>query len=87
MTTLAERYEDVFLSPLHHVIVPVASLSGDEGPHYQHEHHLLDQRLIREYGMVGHPAVHCLHQTLDTEEHVFLYLAADIMLVTPCGTG
>ena len=37
--------------------------------------------------MVGHPAIHYLHQTLDAEELVALYLTADIMLVTPLRDG
>jgi trehalose 6-phosphate synthase len=90
INALAELYADGFLSPMKHVFVQVASPSRDDGPHYQRERHHLEQRVGEvngEYGRVGHPAIHYLHQTLDAEELVSLYLAADIMLVTPLRDG
>ena len=40
-----------------------------------------------DYGLVGHPAIHYLHKNLPFDELIALYLAADIMLVTPFRDG
>jgi len=40
-----------------------------------------------EHGLVGHPAIHYLHKNLPFDELIALYLAADIMLVTPFKDG
>ena len=40
-----------------------------------------------EFGSLGYPAVHYLHQSLPLEELVALYQAADVMLVTPLRDG
>ncbi len=40
-----------------------------------------------EFGEVGRPPIHYLHRTLPVEELVALYLAADVMLVTPLRDG
>jgi trehalose 6-phosphate synthase len=39
------------------------------------------------YSRVGHPAIHYLHQSVDFDELIALYLAADVMLVTPLRDG
>jgi trehalose 6-phosphate synthase len=40
-----------------------------------------------EYGRLGHPVVHYIHQTMTRDELVALYLAADVMAVTPLRDG
>jgi trehalose 6-phosphate synthase len=40
-----------------------------------------------EVSVVGHSAVHYLHRSLPIDELVALYLAADVMLVTPLRDG
>jgi trehalose 6-phosphate synthase len=40
-----------------------------------------------EHGTVGHPVIHYLHQNHPFDELLALYLAADIMLVTPFRDG
>ncbi|MGE0880381.1 MAG: trehalose-6-phosphate synthase [Acidimicrobiia bacterium] len=40
-----------------------------------------------EFGQMGTPAVHYLHRSLDFDELVALYRAADVMLVTPLRDG
>src|SRR5690606_8561617 len=40
-----------------------------------------------EVATMGHPAVHYLHRSLPLDELVALYLAADVMLVTPLRDG
>lgn len=44
-------------------------------------------RINGEYSSVGHAAVHYLHQSFDRAEMAAMYLAADIMLVTPLRDG
>ena len=44
-------------------------------------------RLNGEFGRVGRPIVHYLHQPMDRDELVALYCAADIMVVTPLRDG
>jgi trehalose 6-phosphate synthase len=40
-----------------------------------------------DYGLVGSPVIHYLHQNLPFDELLALYLSADIMLVTPFRDG
>ena len=49
-----------------------------------------DKRIRDPYGrfaQVGHPAIHYLHRSVPIDELVALYLAADMMLVTPLRDG
>jgi len=40
-----------------------------------------------EYGRVGHPIVHYIHQALPRDELIAFFVAADVMLVTPLRDG
>ena len=40
-----------------------------------------------EYGRVGHPVVHYIHQAVPREELIAFFVAADVMLVTPLRDG
>ena len=40
-----------------------------------------------EYGKVGHPVVHYLHQAVPRDELIAFFVAADVMLVTPLRDG
>jgi trehalose 6-phosphate synthase len=72
------------------VLVQVASPSRERVEQYQQ---LRDEvegtvgRINGEHGMLGHPAVHYLHQSQPREEMAALYLAADVMLVTSLRDG
>src|SRR6185436_5961593 len=44
-------------------------------------------RITGEYGRVGQPAVHYLHQSYSRAELAALYVAADVMMVTPLRDG
>jgi trehalose 6-phosphate synthase len=44
-------------------------------------------RINGEYGRVGHPVVHYLHQSVGREELASFFLAADVMVVTPFRDG
>ena len=72
------------------VMVQIAVPSRETDLHYEQERHDLERavsELNGDYGLVGHPAVHYLHKNLPFEELIALYLAADIMLVTPFRDG
>ena len=40
-----------------------------------------------EYGKVGHPVVHYLHQAVPRDDLIAFFVAADVMLVTPLRDG
>ena len=71
-------------------MVQIAVPSREDDTHYRHERENLE-RLVGEvngaYARVGHPAIHYLHQSVPFDELVALYLAADVMLVTPLRDG
>ena len=87
---LAELYADHSLDPEHHVMVQIAVPSRESDAHYERERHELEQVVSEvngDYGLVGRPVIHYLHQNMPFDELVALYLAADVMLVTPYRDG
>ena len=48
---------------------------------------LLVGRVNGDLGRVGDPAIHYLHQPVSREELVAMYVAADVLLVTPLRDG
>jgi trehalose 6-phosphate synthase len=90
LKAVAELFADGTLSTPGHVMIQVAVPSRGEDTHYQQEREDLE-RLIGEvngeYSDVGHAAIHYLHQSVDLDELIALYLAADVMLVTPLRDG
>ncbi len=87
---VAELFADGTLDPEHAVMVQVAVPSRESDAHYEKERHDLEQvvsEMNGEHGLVGKPVIHYLHQNLPFDELVALYLAADIMLVTPFRDG
>jgi trehalose 6-phosphate synthase len=85
-----ELFSDGTLSPSRHVMVQVAVPSREADPHYQRERQHLEQLVSKtngEHSRVGRPAIHYLHQTVPFDELVALYVAADVMLVTPLRDG
>jgi trehalose 6-phosphate synthase len=87
---VAELFAEGTLSTPKQVMVQVAVPSRGEDTHYKQEREDLE-RLIGEvngtYAEVGHAAIHYLHQSFDLDELIALYLAADVMLVTPLRDG
>jgi len=72
------------------VLVQVASPSRERVEHYRRlrdEVEVTVGRINGEHGEVGSPPVHYLHQAYPREEMIALYLAADVMLVTPLRDG
>jgi trehalose 6-phosphate synthase len=87
---VSEMFQDGSLVPGKHVMVQVAVPSRETDAHYERERHQLEQAVSEmngEYGQVGSPVVHYLHQNLPFDELVALYLVADVMLVTPFRDG
>jgi trehalose 6-phosphate synthase len=87
---VGELFEEDTLRTPQHVMVQIAVPSRQEDGHYQQERDHLE-RLVGEvngrFAQVGHPAIHYLHRSVPVDELVALYLAADIMLVTPLRDG
>ena len=78
------------LGPPEAVLVQVASPSRERVEHYRRlrdEVEVTVGRINGEHGEVGNPPVHYLHQSYPREEMAALYLAADVMLVTPLRDG
>ncbi len=72
------------------VLVQVASPSRERVEHYRRlrdEVEVTVGRINGKHGEVGNPPVHYLHQSYPREEMAALYLAADVMLVTPLRDG
>jgi alpha,alpha-trehalose-phosphate synthase [UDP-forming] len=90
LNAYGELLDDGKLGPPEAVLVQVASPSRERVGHYQA---LRDEvegvvgRINGDHASLGHPAVHYLHQSYPPEEMAALYLAADVMLVTPLRDG
>ena len=72
------------------VMVQVATPSRERVEHYQTLRVRVEREVGRingEFGRVGTPAVHYLHQSYSRTELAALYRAADVMMVTPLRDG
>src|SRR5207344_2623254 len=87
---VGELFSEGVLSAPSQVMVQIAVPSRGEDAHYEREREEVE-RLVGEvngtHGQVGHAAIHYLHQSVDADELIALYLAADVMLVTPLRDG
>ena len=85
-----ELLEEELLSVPDTVMVQIAVPTRSNVPAYI-DHRNEIERLIGElngdFGRMGAPAVHYLHQNLEIEELVALYVAADVLVVTPYRDG
>jgi trehalose 6-phosphate synthase len=90
LIAIGELFADGSLSGSRAVVVQIGIPSREEDPHYRREREHLEQ-LVGEingaYSSVGRPAIHYLYQSVEVDELVALYLAADVMLVTPLRDG
>ncbi len=87
---VAELFAEGTLVAKKHVVVQIAVPSRESDAHYDRERHKLEQSVSAvngDYAHLGSPVVHYIHKNLPFEELVALYLAADIMLVTPFRDG
>ncbi|GGJ93618.1 trehalose-6-phosphate synthase [Pilimelia anulata] len=85
-----ELLNEDFLSVPDAVMVQVATPSRERVEHYQTLRVKVEREVGRingEYGRVGVPAVHYLHQSYSRAELAALYRAADVMMVTPLRDG
>jgi trehalose 6-phosphate synthase len=85
-----ELLQDGKVNPADCTLVQIAVPSRSDVPAYGDERDRIE-RLVGEingdYGEMGAPAVHYLHRNLSVEELVELYVAADLLLVTPYRDG
>lgn len=90
LRAFGELLDDGHLRPPRAALVQVATPSRERVEEYRH---LRDEvegivgRINGDHGHVGQPAIHYLHQSFPREEMAALYLAADVMLVTPLRDG
>jgi trehalose 6-phosphate synthase len=87
---IAELFAEGTLATPRHVVVQIAVPSREEDAHYQNERENLEHLVSEvngQYAQVGHPAIHYLYQSVPSDELIALYLAADLMLVTPLRDG
>ena len=89
-----KAYEELLdsgrLGPPQAVLVQVASPSRERVQHYQvlrEEVQGIVGRINGNHATLGAPAVHYLHHSYPRAEMAALYLAADVMLVTPLRDG
>ena len=85
-----ELLRDGRLHPSQVAMVQVAEPSRDAVDAYVSLRARVEQLVSEingDYGRVGFPVVHYVHQTQDVDELLSLYRAADVMLVTPFRDG
>ncbi len=85
-----ELLDEGRLAPPEALLLVVASPSRERVEEYQHlreEVETIVGRINGEHSTLGRPAVHYLHRTLPKDEMAAMYLAADVMLVTPLRDG
>jgi trehalose 6-phosphate synthase len=85
-----ELLADGRLDPATTVLVQVATPSRERVDAYRRTREEVERavgRLNGEHADLGRPVVHYLHRSLPPEELAPLYLAADVMLVTPLRDG
>ncbi|GAB3273223.1 trehalose-phosphatase [Kineosporia babensis] len=90
LKAVEELFAEEVLSPPDAVFVQVATPSRDRVEEYEklrRDVEVTVGRINGDYGQLGHPAVHYLHQSQDREELAALYLASDVMLVTALRDG
>ena len=86
----SEVLDEGRLRPPEAVLILVASPSRERVEHYRllrDEIEVAVGRINGQYGEVGSPPIHYLHQSYPREEMAALYLAADVMLVTSLRDG
>jgi len=90
LRALGELYAENRICAEDTVMVQLATPSRERVEHYQRMRKDIEQAVSwinGEFGRVGHPAVHYLHQSMPRSELTALFVAADVMLVTPLRDG
>ncbi|MFI0445860.1 trehalose-6-phosphate synthase [Actinomadura sp. 6N118] len=90
LQAFGELFGDGHLKPGQAVFVQIATPSRERVEQYQLLREEIEQQVGRingEYGELGFPVIHYLHSSYDRSELAALYLAADVMVVTPLRDG
>jgi trehalose 6-phosphate synthase/phosphatase len=90
LKAVEELFAEGQLSSPEAVLVQVATPSRERIDQYQQMRQDVEVtvgRINGDYGTIGRPAVHYLHQSYDRAELAALYLAADVLLVTALRDG
>ncbi|PZS35752.1 MAG: trehalose-6-phosphate synthase [Pseudonocardiales bacterium] len=90
LRALGELYAERRISADDVVMVQLATPSRDRVEHYQRMRNDIEQAVSGingEFGRMGRPAVHYLHQSIPHDELTAIFVAADVMLVTPVRDG
>ena len=90
LRALGELLEENRIDPADVVMVQLATPSRERVEHYRRMRGSIEGQVGRingEFARVGHPVVHYLHQSVDREELVAFFSAADVMVVTPVRDG
>ena len=90
LRAFSEALAEGLLDPSEVTMLQVAIPSRENVDQYQDirdEIELLVGRINGDLGRVGDPAIHYLHQSVSREELVAMYVAADVLLVTPLRDG
>jgi trehalose 6-phosphate synthase len=90
LDAFGELLEEGTLSVPDTVMVQVATPSRERVEHYEELRVRVEREVGRingDFGRVGVPAVHYLHQSYNRSELAALYCAADVMIVTPLRDG
>lgn len=90
LRAFSEALAEGLLDPSEVTMLQVAIPSRETVEEYRiirDEIELLVGRINGDLGRVGDPAIHYLHQSVPREELVAMYLAADVLLVTPLRDG
>jgi len=90
LKAFGELLQDGTLEAKNAVFVQLASPSRERVESYRQLRDDIEVQVGRingEYGRVGRPAIVYLHQNISREEMIAMYLAADVMVVTPLRDG
>ena len=90
LRAMRELYAEGRISVEDVVMVQLATPSRERVEHYQRMRNDIERAVSwinGEFGRVGHPAVHYLHQSVSRDELTAFFVAADVMLVTPVRDG
>lgn len=90
LQALHELLAEGRVSPEDVAFIQLATPSRERVEHYQEMRADIEQtvgRINGEFGRVGDPVVHYLHQSMQRTELTVLFRAADVMVVTPLRDG
>ncbi|TQC46017.1 trehalose-6-phosphate synthase [Rhodococcus sp. WS4] len=90
LAALGELLDEGRLDPTDTVMVQLATPSRERVEHYMKMRSSIEEQVSHingDHGQIGRPVVHYLYQPVDRSELIALFLAADVMLVTPMRDG